>query len=521
MRILGRRWEAGYPDVQTHPGQLLVEVRAWFPLLEIDDAFLQVPKSLRRVVAYTRNLGIRQTLRKIHSRRSESLRDRKVLACGVGRLLQAGSDPALEPGTAVAFVAPRRPPCVDLAALDERLLKKLDAVPAALDRPGFVHLGHWDRGADELREIAAWSRWSGVQLDEERIRRTLDMFCDELPRLATREPERILHSPEPPPRPGAAPTRPPAPTRGRKSAVLFGYGHYAKNCLLPHVGRHLDLVCIHELDPTQIGRTEAGGPIVRTSGWPEPWEDYDAWLVAGYHHTHAPIATEAALKGRAALVEKPLVTERAQLGPLLDALSGGTGRVFVGFHRRFSPLNEQIRRDLQVKPGGPVSCRAVVYEIPIPANHWYCWPTSRSRVISNGCHWIDHFLFVNDWSEPTRIDARYLGNGDMVVLIDLANGASLSLTLTDEGSPFLGLRDHVEFTVGDRVARISDSRRYQSETAAGPLRRRRVGTMEPYEAMYATLSRKIALGEPGDSLESIRVSCEATLTADELLLGSR
>src|SRR5262249_29952697 len=147
------------------------------------------------------------------------------------------------------------------------------------------------------------------------------------------------------------------------------------------------------------------------------------------------------------------------------------GRLFAGFHKRYSPFNELLRTDLQITSERPVSYRAIVFEIPLPKNHWYLWPNSQGRIVCNGCHWIDHFLFLNDFCAPTRIESRRLGNDDVDVIIDLENGASFSLVITEHGSTRLGVRELLNITAGDRTANIQDERRYSAESSTRLLRR--------------------------------------------------
>src|SRR5262249_57472786 len=76
-----------------------------------------------------------------------------------------------------------------------------------------------------------------------------------------------------------------------------------------------------------------------------------------------------------------------------EAMGGYKGKVFCCFHKRYSAFNALARKDLQMQLGEPISYHCIVYEVPLPPMHWYRWPSSRSRLITNGCHWIDHFHF--------------------------------------------------------------------------------------------------------------------------------
>jgi predicted dehydrogenase len=360
--------------------------------------------------------------------------------------------------------------------------------------------------------LAGWSPWSGRELDAGLVDAALDA-CEAIMtgRLLPREATRLLLRERSLPPSMLIPA--PRPTRPR--VVAFGMGQYAKVVAVPRVRRHLDLACWHEIDPTQIGRGRQGPWAVRTSGLPEPDERPDAFLLAGYHHTHAPIAVTALERGASVIVEKPIATTNEQLDALLAAMAEGPGRVFVGFHKRYNPLTAMAREDLQLGDGRAVSMRCIVYEIPLPRNHWYLWPESRGRVLGNGCHWIDYCLCLNDWARPTRIESRALRNGDVVVTMDLENGASLAMTITEHGSDRLGVREHIHLTAGRRTATIRDDHLYEAESSTGVLRRHRVPKMAAFEKMYEHFGGSIAMGVGGDSTVSVEVSGRAALEAAE------
>ena len=51
-----------------------------------------------------------------------------------------------------------------------------------------------------------------------------------------------------------------------------------------------------------------------------PDERFDVHLIAGFHHTHAPLACHALDAGAHAVVEKPLATTEAQLHDFWSAM---------------------------------------------------------------------------------------------------------------------------------------------------------------------------------------------------------
>ena len=220
---------------------------------------------------------------------------------------------------------------------------------------------------------------------------------------------------------------------------------------------------------------------------------------------------------RAVIIEKPVVTTSADLELLCAAVEKYATPVFAAFQRRYSQFNKYIFDDLRVRPGEPVSCFGIAYEVPLPPQHWYRWPNSGSRIISNGCHWIDHFLYLNDFPPVRQVTAAPLGDASVFIRIILANEGVLSLSLTHEGSPRLGVREHCEFRANGVTATVTDAKNYLSESARGVIRRARVHRFSAYRRMYRSMCEAIAAGADGDSLQSLRQSSHSVLAAEAAL----
>lgn len=519
MYALGEVWRDGYLDYHKHEDEVRIRVRAWWILEELHDVFVPQPRDPRRVLNYIREVGVRATLRKIRSRLAERLRDQRVIAVGVGELIEGCSAGRYQPGEPVVFVAPCHPRCV------ERLVVPADCVrrtsPALLERfrPGdeLWLLSEPAAGVELPAAIRGWSRFSGRDI-RAAVSSLLEWAERECSRISPDRPRKLRLAPR-----GVVSEQIGSPRnypRARR-AVLFGLGHYAKTCIIPSLDSRISLECVHELDPMQIGPLETADVRYDTSPTLRNGEKYDVYLIAGYHHTHADLAVRALDSGGWAVVEKPLVTNRAQLNALLDAMRRHPGRLFACFHMRYSPLWEMARQDLGLEPGQPVHYHCIVYEISLATNHWYHWPNSGSRVVSNGCHWLDHFLFMNGFSPPVRWDLWRGGNRDLHVSVELENGAVFGMALTDVGNRRIGVQDHIELRAGNRAVTVNNGSRYRSEDDYRIIRRRRIMRSTIYPRMYRLITHKIMHGEPGDSLESVQTSCELMLKLEEVLQEAR
>jgi predicted dehydrogenase len=504
-------WVTGFLDATPIDGTVRITVHRQVALAPADDQYFVRPPRISMLVSYLRMLGPRRVVRKVVSRRSEATRNDSWLTVGVG---------LTEAGAAVGFVAPAGPRAVERTVVPVTLCFPVDqgavAGPVVHFEPSAsaVRWAALDESlAAELPPLVGWRAETGT--------------VAEVGPAAQAAIAQLVASP-PPTLFRAVPVPPAAsPVTERQIAVgsgasgpsrfhCFGYGQYAKTQVLPNLGSHVSLACVHEIDPLQIGPIDPASPISwDTSGRPRADEEIELAAVAGYHHTHAPLAVELLDRGaRHVIIEKPIATSTDQLDALLAAMDRHPqARVHVAFQRRYSPFNAPLLADLG---GAPVSMAATVYEVPLPARHWYRWPVVGGAVVSNGCHWIDHFLFLNGYAEVVRLQADRLAS-QIVLGIDLENGASCSISLRHEGAPVRGVRDLNVFWRGDATVTIEDMRRYSAERGFRSARGRRGHPYASLEAMYAEFGRRMVDDLPGDRPAELRTSAATTLELARLL----
>jgi predicted dehydrogenase len=477
--------------------QVRIQVDGWFVRQGVTGQFVEFRRDPRIIWNYLRRVGPVAVWRKVRSRTAEARRNHKIAGLGWGRVVDAPGDAGLTEGQCVLFFATNHSDDWPRVVVDMRLVRACRAAGNTRVSATLARL------PDALLRGVGWRPESGASVDPA-LSAALDAWATEVEAPTSEPAERGPVERSRTRRPG----RPAHQTTvdSRPTAVLVGYGNYAKTQILPVVRRHLTLEAIHEIDPDQIG-TAAALPVTLDTA-PSPADDarFDAWFVAGYHHTHTALAVRALRDGAYAVVEKPLVTTSAQLNVLTEATTAHPGRTFACFHRRYSRVHEWAVQDLAVASGDPIDMFSLVFEIPLPPLHWYEWPNSGGRMISNGCHWLDYFLFVNGNSPVTDAGARRLRGDDVLAWATLENGAQMSLSLTDTGSARLGVRDVVDLRAGSTTVRIVDASVYEAETSTRILRRRQVNPMDAYARMYETICRSIAAGGAADGPDTLRSS---------------
>lgn len=485
-------------DPHKPPHMARVRVLRWAPLkTQRGLAFVQ-PRSLRRVLAYARAIGPVATARKIAARLSAPADDQREAALFLGVILDPDDALSFPVGAHVVGLAPLSLPRPERLVSPPQLLAPWQGdIPATLRlHPTNILVKHAEQKYTEhIKKLQELNIYENKNVNPATTEPALTALMRD-----------VLTSPSVPARATSAvrerrdATTPRHPAR--PDAILFGYGHHAKTALLPHIRRRLDLRCVHDIDPTKL--PDRAPFALDTSPAPRLDEDAALCIAAGWHHTHAAIACHALERGRYALIEKPAVTSHDALARLSDTLAAQpVPRLFVGYHKRYAAETGYLREDLALEGADtPLHYHATVHVVRLPPRHWYRWPQSGSRLLSNGCHYIDHFLMLNGWSAPARWGALPAPAGAAHVWAELQNGAWMTLTLSEHGSDRLGTREVITITRGERTARICDDL-YVSEDGTRVLRRARRDRMAPYGHMIDHVVDTIERGGPADPPDAL------------------
>lgn len=515
--LCGGKWRDQYLDYHLTTGSVRIETVAWLNLTEAKGIYFERKFSLRMLSEYIREIGWRAVCLKARSRLAERGRNQKFYSTGIGKIIETRDCKNYAPGDYVVFISPMHPAACERVVLPPMLVHRIDETLylqyAHID--GIQHYRQPDAESELiLPELAGWHPESGINIDQVRLK-----ACLEKAENRWRQPElkpSLLRCTARSQTAKAA-TEPVSPDPGNIPAALYGLGNYAKSQLIPNLDARVQICEIHEIDPTQLGNPADFKARVTTSNEFSPDSGCKVFFAAGYHHTHAGIAERAIESGGIAVVEKPVVTTPQQLERLLELDRRYPGQLFSCYHMRHNPLFAEARRDLDVAAGDPIHITSNVYEVPLPPHHWYNWPVSRSHLVSNGCHWLDHFLFMNDYAKPVKYKAEKAANGDSMAQVELANGACLFLHLTHLGSPRIGVQDHVVMRAGNRTVSVSNGSIYKFEDELCLRRSYTSNRMNAYRLMYRNISAAIVAGQPGDSHEALRYTNELILELDAML----
>jgi polar amino acid transport system substrate-binding protein len=117
-------------------------------------------------------------------------------------------------------------------------------------------------------------------------------------------------------------------------------------------------------------------------------------VVGTRHDLHADLAAKALELNKHVFVEKPLALSDEQLDRIANAAETSSGRLMVGFNRRFSPLARQAK-DFFEGCDTPLS---IIYRVNagrVPKEHWIQNENEGGgRIVGEVCHFVDLMIFL-------------------------------------------------------------------------------------------------------------------------------
>ena len=173
---------------------------------------------------------------------------------------------------------------------------------------------------------------------------------------------------------------------------VIGAGNYASRILIPafaKAGARFHTVAASSGNgPVHLGRKfgfrQASTDVQVLFADPS----CDTVVIATRHDSHAALVHQALVAGKHVFVEKPLCLKAEELSTI-EAAQTADQLLMVGFNRRFAPLVQDLRQQLE-RLTGP---KAFVYTCnagAIPADHWTQDSSlGGGRLLGEACHFVD------------------------------------------------------------------------------------------------------------------------------------
>ena len=250
---------------------------------------------------------------------------------------------------------------------------------------------------------------------------------------------------------------------------MIGAGSYAKKFLLPNFRSNGAALCSIATAAGLTARDVAGqyGFSACLSRAEDVIGDDTANLIviATRHDTHAALTQKALELNKHVFVEKPLAMNDHELDGVLKAAANSTGKLMVGFNRRFSP-SAKLAKEFFDGRQSPISILYRVNAGRIPLGSWIQDPVQGGgRIVAEVCHFIDLMHFLTG-SVTTRVFAESITsrNSDMVdadsvfVSLRFADGSNGTIAYMAEGDRSVP-KERVEIYGGGKTFILDDFRR--------------------------------------------------------------
>ena len=308
---------------------------------------------------------------------------------------------------------------------------------------------------------------------------------------------------------------------------VIGAGNYATSMLLPHLQNRSDVRLIEVATATGLSATNAQ----RRFGFERCSTDYrgllddeavDAVVIATRHHAHAAMVCEALRAGKAVFVEKPLAVDSDQMQAILAAVGdSGNDRLMVGFNRRFAPLLVDLKGDFGARRG-PMQVRYDVNAGRLEAGSWYAQPEEGSRLVGEGCHFIDTVSWWLD-QDPVAVFAAATGDPDDTASTLLYPDGSVATIAYQTGGDSRAPKELLQVTGDRQLARLHNFQRSELwRSGHRQVRRSRSGIdkgqKQELEAFVMAVAEARAMPIP---LESLVATTLATFAASRSLASRR
>ena len=246
---------------------------------------------------------------------------------------------------------------------------------------------------------------------------------------------------------------------------IIGMGMWMRGNLIPFLlkDERVRITMAADTDPVRLlqGAELFNIPLISSNPADVCHSDkVDAVFIATWHDAHADIACMALESGKKVFVEKPPVINEEQYNKLKETLERNPDALFfVGYNRYHSPVTKIIKDEID-KTGGPLTITASIREQTIPGTHYYNWPHQSTRIVSNGCHWIDYAVALLYPRIPSDVQVISALGGNKqsnnVIILRYDDGSLVNLIFADRGEALIGCDEYIEVKMTDQQFMIYD-----------------------------------------------------------------
>lgn len=316
----------------------------------------------------------------------------------------------------------------------------------------------------------------------------------------------------------------PAVTRALENEIyvgVIGAGSYVPAMLLPHFKaagvNFKSIATASGVSAVDVGKRFGFEYAVSSAADVLDDAQTNLIVIGTRHDLHAELTIAALQRNKNVLVEKPLALNDDELDQIIAAAKNSSGRLMVGFNRRFAPLARKVKEFFSAR-ATPLSILYRVNAGHVAKDHWaQDRHEGGGRIVGEVCHFVDFIQFIVS-SPPISVFAKAVNaKSDQIVDADsvlitltFADGSNGSIAYVSEGDKSLA-KERIEIFGGGRSLVLDDFKRAycyrDGREESIVLRAQDKGQQEQVRAICASILQ----GEPAPiSLEELATTTRTT-----------
>lgn len=310
---------------------------------------------------------------------------------------------------------------------------------------------------------------------------------------------------------------------------VIGSGEFAQNTLLPLISkmRNVQIKAIVDADIQNAIKVSSSFGVSKAYGKEDDLfahDQIDVVVIASPHGFHCDQAIKAIKYGKAVFLEKPMVTDFAQLQQLCSLLKRNPSIPFcVDYNRSFSPFVQKIKKVVAAR-NTPLMMQ---YRFNSKYHNMHQWTHSNvgaGRIIGDACQIVDLFCYLTA-AKPisVSVEAMHAARDDIFPTdnfsahISFDDGSVGSLIFTTLGHPDMGI-ERFELFYDEKSILLEDYMELHgfglpswfSDTITSPDK----GHEALLNQFFSALNQETF--QPPISLDRLHLVAELTLLIDQL-----
>ena len=309
---------------------------------------------------------------------------------------------------------------------------------------------------------------------------------------------------------------------------LIGAGNFTKSVILPNLKKVGGYELVGLCTATGVSAEGTGKKynfkyITTNSGEIFANSDINSVFITTQHHQHAPLVMEAIEKKKHCFVEKPLCIYENELEEINKLYSGET-ILQVGFNRRFSPMIEDMKKQLN----GAVSINYRINAGVIPKSVWIQdRDIGGGRIIGEVCHFIDTISYLID-SEVVSVYATTIKKSDQSIpdedniniILNYANGSIATIAYYAYGDSSMS-KEYIEAFANGVSMQMNDFRELIIYSGGKTDKNKLANQDKGFKNEFKAFREAVKSGTPAIPFESIYNTTKTTFKILESLKTGR